>query len=85
MEKYFLHINEPCSQDWNNMTDTGKGKYCNNCQKTVFDFTNYKDNEIIKHITACNICLRLLERKRILESKILDIDYELFVRKDNNL
>ena len=50
MEKYFLHINKPCSQDWDNMTHTDKGKYCNNCQKTVFDFTNATDNEIIKHI-----------------------------------
>ena len=43
------------------------------------------ENYIIKHIVSCNICLRLIERKRILESKILDIDYELFVRRDNNL
>jgi TonB-dependent SusC/RagA subfamily outer membrane receptor len=50
MEKYFLHINEPCSEDWDKMTHASQGKFCNNCQKTVFDFTNTTDNEIIKHI-----------------------------------
>lgn len=57
------------------------------CCRTFFRHIVVRDdeNEIIKHITACNICLRLIERKRILESKMLDIDYELFVRKDNNL
>ncbi len=50
MEKYFLHINEPCSQDWDQMTVAHQGRFCNNCTKTVFDFTNATDNEIIKHI-----------------------------------
>ena len=42
------------------------------------------ENNIIKHITACNACLRLTERKRMLERRILDIDYEMFVRRDDN-
>jgi TonB-dependent SusC/RagA subfamily outer membrane receptor len=52
MSKYLLHINEPCSQNWNEMTATEKGKFCSSCQKTVFDFTSATDNEIIKHIEA---------------------------------
>jgi TonB-dependent SusC/RagA subfamily outer membrane receptor len=50
MEKYFLHINEPCTQDWDKMTPASQGKFCNNCSKIVFDFTSATDNEIIKHI-----------------------------------
>jgi TonB-dependent SusC/RagA subfamily outer membrane receptor len=50
MQKYFLHINEPCSQKWDEMTPNDKGRFCNNCQKTVFDFTTATDNEIIQHI-----------------------------------
>lgn len=52
MEKYFLHINEPCSQNWDKMTATEKGKFCSSCQKTVFDFTSATDNEIIKYIES---------------------------------
>ncbi len=50
MEKYFLHINEPCTQYWDSMTTVAKGKFCNNCNKTVFDFTTATDGEIVKHI-----------------------------------
>ena len=50
LEKYFLHIAEPCSEDWDKMTPASQGKFCNSCQKTVFDFTNATDNHIIKHI-----------------------------------
>lgn len=52
MEKYFLHINEPCTQDWESMTTVAKGKFCNNCKKTVFDFTKATDGEIVKHVEA---------------------------------
>jgi TonB-dependent SusC/RagA subfamily outer membrane receptor len=50
MEKYFLHINEPCSQNWDEMAPMNQGRFCTNCNKTVFDFTTASDNEIIKHI-----------------------------------
>ena len=52
MEKYFLHINEPCTQDWESMNTVEHGKFCNNCNKTVFDFTIATDGEIVKHIKA---------------------------------
>jgi TonB-dependent SusC/RagA subfamily outer membrane receptor len=52
MDKYFLHTNEPCTQDWGSMTTVAKGKFCNNCNKTVFDFTTSTDGEIIKHVEA---------------------------------
>lgn len=50
MQKYFLHINEPCSEDWDCITPNEKGRFCNNCNKTVFDFTTATDNDIIKNI-----------------------------------
>ncbi|MCK8481160.1 carboxypeptidase-like regulatory domain-containing protein [Psychroserpens algicola] len=45
-----LHINipKPCQEDWNQMTPQDKGRHCNSCQKTVFDFTNATDETIVK-------------------------------------
>lgn len=54
MEKYLLHINEPCTQNWDSMTTAEQGKFCNQCNKTVFDFTTATDTEIVKHIEAMN-------------------------------
>ena len=52
MDKYFLHINEPCTQNWESMTTAERGKFCNQCNKTVFDFTTATDAGIVKHIEA---------------------------------
>ena len=46
----------------------------------------YDDSmNIVKHIRACSRCIILLEKKRRLESNILDIDYTMFVRRDVNI
>lgn len=33
----FFQIPEPCSEDWNEMTPTEKGAFCNKCSKEVLD------------------------------------------------
>ena len=52
MNKYLLHINEPCTENWDSMPTAEQGKFCSHCNKTVFDFTSATDAEIIKHIEA---------------------------------
>ena len=43
-----LNIPEPCHVDWNTMTPELKGRHCNVCEKTVFDFTTKTDEYIVK-------------------------------------
>jgi hypothetical protein len=45
--KYIIRIPDPCHEDWNKMTPDDKGKFCNSCCKSVVDFTNKTDQEII--------------------------------------
>jgi hypothetical protein len=41
-----LHIPTPCSENWNDMTSNEQGRFCQNCQKTVIDFSSKTDKEI---------------------------------------
>ena len=43
---FIVRIPEPCHEDWNKMNPDTKGKFCNSCSKSVFDFSNKTDTEI---------------------------------------
>jgi hypothetical protein len=43
-----LRIDDPCSQKWSEMTPTEKGRFCDSCQKKVFDVTTLTDNELLQ-------------------------------------
>jgi hypothetical protein len=41
-----IRIPKPCHEDWNAMTPNQQGRFCNNCSKSVIDFTKMKTPEI---------------------------------------
>src|ERR1700741_493707 len=41
-----IRIPEPCHEDWNPRGPDAKGKFCNSCSKSVFDFSNKTDAEV---------------------------------------
>lgn len=53
-----LSIPEPCSQNWDEMTANETGHFCDSCKKSVYDFTNYNDQQLIDFFKRSkgNIC-----------------------------
>jgi hypothetical protein len=40
-------IAQPCHKNWDTMLPNAAGKFCTSCQKTVIDFTNLSQQEIL--------------------------------------
>lgn len=61
MSSLRVHIPAPCAESWDAMTPTGLGRHCAACQKTVIDFTQKTDAEILAYLAGAtgNVCGRL--------------------------
>ena len=46
-----VQVKEPCHENWQNMTENEKGRFCGSCQKTVVDFTLMSDKQILDHLS----------------------------------
>lgn len=57
-----LSISQPCHESWSEMTPADKGRFCLNCQKTVTDFTQLSDTELIELLQSkqASTCGRFL-------------------------
>ncbi|AXG74090.1 hypothetical protein DVK85_07470 [Flavobacterium arcticum] len=52
MNNYKISIPEPCNENWGEMTPNDTGRFCDNCSKTVIDFSKMTDNEIKNYLIA---------------------------------
>src|ERR1700733_13036212 len=52
LKNIIIDIPEPCSQSWEQMTPEGKGRHCNSCKQTVYDFTQMSNAEILNFIST---------------------------------
>lgn len=72
-----INIPEPCHEEWNKMTPKDKGRHCAACNKTVVDFTQQSDEQIIKSLESKgNLCGRF-------KTQQLDRDI-VFAHKEKN-
>jgi CarboxypepD_reg-like domain/Secretion system C-terminal sorting domain len=61
MQQIKLTIPEPCHENWQAMTPTQQGRYCNACAKQVIDFSVMSDAEVLhyfSHIQSEKVCGR---------------------------
>jgi hypothetical protein len=57
-----ITIPKPCHQSWLKMTPNNEGRHCSHCSKTVVDFANMTDAQLIKYLVTNNdICGRFGE------------------------
>ena len=63
MKTKLLKISTPCSENWEKMTASETGNYCDVCAKTVVDFTKLSLLEISKEIQKSNgsLCARVTQ------------------------
>ena len=72
-----ISIPSPCSEDWNKMTPTAKGAYCDKCQFDVIDFTN-KDPEDIRAILKENAGKKTCAHISKTQLELVNSDYHLW-------
>jgi hypothetical protein len=49
MNKFYITVPKPCHENWEGMTPAEQGRFCGSCQKTVIDFTNMSDRELVAY------------------------------------
>lgn len=67
-----ISIPTPCHEEWQQMTPVDSGRHCQSCCKTVIDFTELSNAEVISYLASHkNTC------GRIDNSKLAAINYQL--------
>lgn len=51
MQNLQLSIPEPCHENWQQMTPTDQGRFCNACAKEVIDFSTMTDIQVLNYFT----------------------------------
>ncbi len=79
-----ISIPIPCHEDWNKMSATEQGRFCNTCSKTVVDFSGMSNEEIIHYLNkhTGSLCGRFentqLKPPRTISKKLKVFLYALF-------
>jgi hypothetical protein len=58
-----ISVDNPCLENWENMSPVEKGRFCGSCQKQVVDFTSMTDSQIaafFKKPSTGSVCGRFM-------------------------
>lgn len=61
-----LSLNNPCSENWDAMSTVTTGRFCQSCQKTVTDFSQFTDSELMDFFKKRNyqsLCGRIQQHR----------------------
>lgn len=47
--KFSIQIPNPCQEDWNQMLPAEQGRFCQACEKTVVDFSQMSDEQVLNY------------------------------------
>lgn len=74
MKRLTLSIQNPCNENWDNMEPRSIGKHCLSCNKTVLDFTNFTDEQLLQFFQKPHesICGRI-EQERLNQPLLLPV------------
>lgn len=53
-KQIYLHIPEPCHENWDAMTPVQQGRFCKSCSKAVVDFSNMSDKQILELLSKAS-------------------------------
>ncbi len=76
-----ISIPEPCSENWNEMTPTQKGAYCQKCALEVIDFTD-KSSEEIRDVLKSEMGSRVCGHIRPSQLNKLNDDFHRWFEKN---
>lgn len=85
-----LKIAEPCHENWENMLEAEKGRFCKVCSKDVVDFTRYSDAEIIDYFEQLkskpsgSICGRFKSKQIEVSLKKIEVSLNSFYKLKNS-
>jgi CarboxypepD_reg-like domain len=64
-KRYLLSIDKPCKKEWTSMSQSDDGRFCSHCSKSVVDFTQLTDSQVVKIIeqNSGKLCGRLSQEQ----------------------
>ena len=79
--KFIKTNQESCSENWNKMTPTEKGKICDSCSTKVIDFTKLTQSEILNELRNSNekICSRIKQSQ--IETPLINFNLKTSIFK----